>query len=58
MRTLYPHRNTSAPNPPRAEKEPYLLKNKEINEVGQVWTSDITYIQINRCNYHLCVVMD
>lgn len=57
LRTLYPHRNTSAPNP-RAEKEPYLLKNKEINEVDQVWTSDITYIQIDRCNYYLCVVMD
>ena len=57
LRTLYPHRNTSAPNP-RAEKEPYLLKNEEIKEVDQVWTSDITYIQINRCNYYLCVVMD
>lgn len=57
LRTLYPHRDTSAPNP-RAEKEPYLLKNKEINEVDQVWTSDITYIQIDRCTYYLCVVMD
>ena len=57
LRTLYPHRDTSAPNP-RAEKEPYLLKDEEINEVNQVWTSDITYIQIDRCNYYLCVVMD
>ena len=57
LRTLYPHRDTSAPNP-RAEKEPYLLKNEKINEVDQVWISDITYIQIERCNYYLCVVMD
>ena len=57
LRTLYPHRDTSAPNP-RAEKEPYLLKDKKINEVDQVWTSDITYIQIDRCNYYLCVVID
>ena len=57
LRTLYPHRDTSAPNP-RAEKEPYLLKDEKINEVDQVWTSDITYIQIDRCNYYLCVVMD
>ena len=37
--TLYPHRDTRAPNP-RAEKEPYLLKDMEIKEVDQVWTSD------------------
>lgn len=57
LRTLYPHRNTSAPNP-RAEKKPYLLKNMEIKTVDQVWTSDITYLQINQRNYYLCVVMD
>ena len=57
LRTLYPHRDTSAPNP-RAEKEPYLLKDMEIKEVDQVWTSDITYIQIEQRNYYLCVVMD
>ena len=44
LRTLYPHRNTSVPNP-RAGKEPYLLKDVEIKEVDQVWISDITYIQ-------------
>ncbi|MDO5472501.1 MAG: transposase [Akkermansia sp.] len=35
LRTLYPHRDTSAPNP-RDEKESYLLKDMEINEVDQV----------------------
>ena len=30
----------------------------EIKEVDQVWTSDITYIQIEQRNYYLCVVMD
>ena len=43
---------------PRAEKEPYLLKDMEIKEVDQVWASDITYIQIEQRNYYLCVVMD
>ena len=57
LRTLYPHRDKSASNP-RAKKESYLLANMEIKEVDQVWTSDITYIQINRCNYYLCAVMD
>ena len=57
LRSLYPHRDTSKPNP-RAEKEPYLLKDMKINEVDQVWTSDITYIQIEQRNYYLCVVMD
>ena len=57
LRSLYPHRDTSKPNP-RAEKEPYLLKAMKINEVDQVWTSDITYIQIEQRNYYLCVVLD
>lgn len=57
LRSLYPHRDTSKPNP-RAEKEPYLLKDMKINEVDQVWTSDITCIQIEQRNYYLCVVMD
>lgn len=57
LRSLYPHRDTSKANP-RAEKEPYLLKDMKINEVEQVWTSDITYIQIEQRNYYLCVVMD
>ncbi len=35
LRTLYPHRNTSAPNP-RAEKKPYLLKDMEIDRIDQV----------------------
>ena len=57
LRTLYPHRNTSAPNP-RAEKKLYLLKDMEINKIDQVWTSDITYLQIGQRNYYLCVIMD
>jgi putative transposase len=52
LRSLYPHHDTSKPNP-RAEKEPYLLKNMEINEADQVWTSDITYIQIEQRNHYL-----
>ncbi len=57
LRTLYPHRNTSAPNP-RAEKMPYILKDIEIKRIDQVWTSDITYIQIEQKNYYLCVILD
>ena len=57
LRTLYPHRNTSAPNP-RAEKKDYLLKDIEIKKIDQVWTSDITYIQIEQKNYYLCVILD
>ena len=57
LRTLYPHRNTSAPTP-HAGKEPYLLKDVEIKEVDQVRVGDITHIQIEQRNYYLCVVMD
>lgn len=57
LRTLYPHRDTSAANP-KAEKQGYMLKDIEIKKIDQVWTSDITYIQIEQRNYYLCVVMD
>ena len=57
LRTLYPHRDTSAVNP-KEEKKGYILKDIEIKKIDQVWTSDITYIQIEQRNYYLCVVLD
>ena len=38
LRTLYPHRDTSAVNP-KAEKKGYILKDIEIKKIDQVWTS-------------------
>jgi putative transposase len=37
---------------------PYLLRNMVINRVDQVWSSDITYIRLNRGFIYLVAVMD
>lgn len=59
LRTIYQHPKTSRPGKRGKEgKHPYLLKELEKIQVDDVWTSDITYLQIGAKNYYLCVVMD
>ncbi len=59
LRTIYRHPRTTVFGKKREEsKYPYLLNDKEIAKTDEVWTSDITYLQIGRKNYYLCVVMD
>lgn len=56
LRTLYPI--GTRVHPACGQRiEPYLLNNITIKEADHVWTSDITYIQIEQRNYYLCVVM-
>jgi len=52
-----PRRNTSQPNAEHL-KYPYLLRNLEITEPGQVWCADITYIRLHRGFAYLVAVMD
>ena len=43
------------------EEQLVLLRNalcKREIEVDELWTSDITYLQMERRNYYLCCVMD
>ncbi len=40
------------------KKYPYLLRNMLINQVNQVWSSDITYIPMKNGFLYLVAVMD
>ena len=58
LRTVYCHPRTSTPGREREGKHPYLLGKMRAIGVDEVWTSDITYLQIGSRNYYLCAVMD
>lgn len=59
LRTIYRHPATSTPSRKREEgKYKYRLKELDAIKVDDVWTSDITYLQMERRNYYLCCVMD
>ena len=59
LRTIYRHPRTSIPGRRKdSPRHPYLLRGKGIKRVDEVWTSDITYLQIGQKNLYLCVVMD
>ena len=59
LRTIFQHPKTSQPGKRGKEgKHPYRLAGLESIQVDDVWTSDITYLQIGSKNYYLCVVMD
>jgi putative transposase len=55
--TIYRAPNTSAKN--QAHKiYPYLLRNIEITTANQVWSTDITYIPMQRGYMYLCAIID
>ena len=61
IRTIYSHPDTSAPakgEKAKRGKYPYLLKEMTQIAVDEVWTSDITYLQIGQKNIYLCCIMD
>ncbi|MCI6981198.1 MAG: IS3 family transposase [Akkermansia muciniphila] len=61
IRTIYSHPDTSAPakgEKAKRGKYPYLLKEMTNIAVDEVWTSDITYLQIGQKNIYLCCIMD
>ena len=59
LRTINRHPATSTPSRKREEgKYKYRLKELDTIKVDDVWTSDITYLQMERRNYYLCCVMD
>ena len=47
IEAIYPKRNLSRPHPGH-KIYPYLLRNQEIGEVNQVWSTDITYIRMKQ----------
>jgi putative transposase len=54
---IYPEPSTSKPSPEH-QVYPYLLRNVPIQEVNQVWSTDITYIRMQRGFCYLVAVID
>jgi putative transposase len=57
LEAIYPKPKTSRPHPEH-KVYPYLLRGLTINRPNQVWSSDITYIPMNRGFMYLVAVMD
>jgi putative transposase len=57
IKAIYPKRNLSKPHP-HHKIYPYLLRNKVITEVNQVWGADITYIRMRGGWLYLVAIMD
>lgn len=54
---IYPKPNLSKPNK-QHKKYPYLLRNVEIERNDQVWSTDITYIKMNKGHVYLTAIID
>jgi putative transposase len=57
LRSLTPCPNTSRPHPEH-NIYPYLLRNIDIVKPNQVWSSDITYIRLQRGFVYLMAIID
>ncbi len=59
LEAVYPHRKRSLSMPDKQHKiYPYLLKDVQIEQTDQVWSSDITYIRMYRGWVYLTAIMD
>jgi len=54
---IYPQPKMSIPNPEHVIY-PYLLRGVKINEVDQVWSTDITYIRLEQGFAYLMAIVD
>lgn len=57
LRAIAPGKSTSTPAPGHTVY-PYLLRGVKIERVGHVWSSDITYIRLQRGFVYLTAVID
>ena len=57
IRGVAPGPDTSKPHPEN-KIYPYLLRGMEINQVNQVWSTDITYIPMSKGFMYLVAVID
>lgn len=57
IRAIYSKPRTTIPHPEH-RKYPYLLRGVEINRVNQAWSTDITYIRLQRGFAYLVAIMD
>lgn len=57
LQAIYQEPRTTVPHPEH-KVYPYLLRNLEINSVNQVWSTDITYIRMQKGFLYLVAIMD
>jgi putative transposase len=57
IQAIYSKPRTTIPHPAH-KKYPYLLRNVPVTRVGQVWSTDITYIRLERGFAYLTAVID
>ena len=57
IEAIYPKPKTSIANKEH-KKYPYLLRNKKITKVNEVWSTDITYIKLKKWWIYLIAVID
>ncbi len=57
LETVYPKKNLSKANPEH-KKFPYLLRDVEIIQPDQVWSTDITYIRMKHGFIYLMAIID
>ncbi len=57
LEAIIPRKNTSKPNPAHPVY-PYLLRDVKITRANQVWSTDITYIQLKKGFVYLVAVID
>jgi putative transposase len=57
LEALYPKPRTSLPVPAE-QRYPYLLRDRPIRQVNEVWSSDITYIRMQHGFLYLVAVLD
>ena len=57
IKVIYPHSNTSKPNSDH-QKYPYLLRDVVINRANQVWSTDITYIPMEKGFMYCMAIID
>jgi len=57
IRALFPGAKTTRPNP-QHKVYPYLLRDLQIDQVNQVWCTDLTYIPMRKGFLYLVAIMD
>ena len=57
LEAISPRPRTTVPGTP-AQRYPYLLRNLEISRPNQVWSTDITYVPLQRGFLYLVAVLD
>jgi putative transposase len=57
IEAIYPKPNTSKPIPWN-KRFPYLLRSLKIDQMNQVWSTDITYIPMENGYMYLCAILD